>query len=162
MSQLGDICSPPSGWKTYRPIFAFFSSNVHIKKICRKVNFMSVCTIVCIFCRFLFSTSLPWEQAFQCGETCRLSSQKDTERGQSEQRSFVQDECGHEKFANGMAWETSQSCFKANGGKQKVLFGRTLSHLKAQCATFQRVCWHYSEIENAFVFLDLYKLDKHK
>lgn len=42
---------------------------------------------------------------------CWLSSQRDTERGQNEQRSFVLGECGHETFGRSMVCEASQSCF---------------------------------------------------
>ena len=51
-----------------------------------------LCVPLCAFYLLTLRTGIPVPR------TCRLSSQRDTERGQSEQRSFVRRECGHEKF----------------------------------------------------------------
>lgn len=66
------------------------------EKYAGKCMHMCLCVPLCAFYLLTLRTSIPVQR------TCRLSSQRDTERGQSEQRSFVQSECGHEKFGNGM------------------------------------------------------------
>lgn len=62
------------------------------KKYVGKCMSTCLCVPLCAFYLLTLRTGIPVPR------TCRLSSQRDTERGQSEQRSFVRRECGHEKF----------------------------------------------------------------
>ena len=62
------------------------------KKYVGKCISTCLCVPLCAFYLLTLRTGIPVPR------TCRLSSQRDTERGQSEQRSFVRRECGHEKF----------------------------------------------------------------
>lgn len=68
---------------------------------------IKLCASLCVQVFYLLTlrTGIPVLRA------CWLNSQRDTERGQSEQRSFVQSECGHEKFQSRMVCVASQSCF---------------------------------------------------
>lgn len=104
-----------TGWQVVRRIlhfgnysylsFAFSDVNVRcVREIC--CGKTCICLCASIFVNF---TS---KNRHSSQEDCRLSSQKDTERGQAEQRSFVQNECGHEKFGNSVVRETSKSCFQ--------------------------------------------------
>lgn len=68
---------------------------------------LKVCGKVCVFVSLCAFYLLTPRTSIPVRRTSRLSSQRDTERGQCEQRSFVRNECGHEKFGNGMVWETT-------------------------------------------------------
>lgn len=69
---------------------------------------LKVCGNVCVFVSLCAFYLLTPRTSIPVRRTSRLSSQRDTERGQCEQRSFVQNECGHEKFGNGTVWETTE------------------------------------------------------